>query len=210
MAENNTRRPKSSKRDRYMAALDNSNIMKPVDELKSLGHAQSDVINLNLKNTSTDSTISLVLGTPLGVSDTYENVPLYDTIQNHFIDNQASIEDNQGANANFIQLLNRRFLRYPVLFESMEIVIPSDTEVNNDQATTPIQRIFVPYNSAGDSQKISGSYVGRSTDKNFTQVLQEIAPVGEFTGIMYDVLPGANININIRLAGYSTSVMKMK
>lgn len=208
-----SKKPRSNSTDRYLSNVSKSGIVKNIDELKSLGRPQGKVINLVLKNETPedepDKDILIVFGTPLGISETYENVPVYDSLSNHFLDNQDYIVDNQGAGANFIQLLNRRFCRFPVLFKGMEIILPAETDANLLQATQPIEKVFVPYNSANDSQKVTGSYVSRDTDNNYAQILDEVVPVGEFVGIVYKLHTGASVNINIELAGHSETLMKL-
>jgi len=182
-----------------------------IDELKSVGRSQSDIITLSLANVTPKGKdpkdINLVFGTPLSVEEEYKFIPLYTTMTNHFLDNKNYIHDNQGELCNFLRLLNRRFLRHPVAFEQVQVIIPSDTEVNEAQASQPIKQIIAPLNSSQDSFQQSGAFVPRFKEYSGTFLLSKILPIGEFSGFSYLLKSGATINLNIQLAGVSQAVM---
>lgn len=184
----------------------NNDELLTVDELVLINRQNSDIITLQIVNTTPggeeDKDITIAFGTPLGVAEEYQNVPLYSTIPNHFLDNLDYLTDNQGAQVPFLRLLDRRFIRNPIIVQQIE-VITDDSAAGQTQATKQITMLEIPYNSATDSAKRIGAYVAKFTEFTATYLLNRMIPFGDFVGSLYDVVTDADVLFNIHIAGIS-------
>jgi hypothetical protein len=174
-----------------------------VDELKFQNKKNSELITLQLTNSSADRDINITFGTPLSVFEEYKKIPMYDTIVNHWLDNLASLTDNQGAEAPFLQLLNRRFLRKSAVILQMEIITPNN-EIGLGQRTEQTRRIYIPFNSVTDSSQEQTAFIPQYTEYNASLLLSKAAILGDFSGLIYKLRKSSTISINMTIGAIDT------
>jgi hypothetical protein len=180
------------------------------------GEQQSSMITLSLTSADADI-IPIPLGTPLGRVD---EVDFYPDLRPKLIVNLAAntiwadavvlanITDNQGVNATFLQAINRRFTRHGIYVNRLEVVTP-DTALGQQQKAVSIQKIVVPYNSASDACVRTGKFVPQYTEYTGADVLNsEGAVVDEFNGIIYPLLAGSTVNMNIYIDAIDAPTFK--
>ena len=186
------------------------------NELALMGDGQSNMITLQLNN-ATAEIIPIPLGTPLG-----SNVEQawYPNLQSNLIVGATGItwfdpvglavnSDNQGLGLTFLQAINSRFLRHAVYVSQIEVITP-DTALGQQQRSEKIRRIVIPYNSVDDSCIKTGKYVPQFTEYTATTMLDKKGAVlGDFHGILYNMLAGSTAQFNIYLQAIDTPTFKL-
>jgi hypothetical protein len=179
------------------------------------GEKQSDMITLTLTNGNAD-TVPLPLGTPLGRADEVDFYPdlrpkLTIGATGQIWTNPAELallSDNQGINLTFFQAINRRLTRHGVYVNRIEVVTP-DTALGQQQKAVSIQKIVVPYNSASDACVKTGKFVPQYTEYTGADILnKEGAVLDDFNGIIYPVLAGSTVNMNIYIDAIDAPTFK--
>lgn len=183
----------------------NQSELVTVDEMALINRQNSDLLTLQIINTAPappDRDITVAFGSPLGVAEEYQNVPLYASLTNFWLDHLNYLTDNQGAQVPFLRLINRRLLRHPIVVKQIEVITDNSAE-GQAQATKQLTLVEVPYNSASDSAKRTGAYVSKFTEFTATYLLNKIIPLGDFTGALYTVVADVDVLLNIHIAGIS-------
>jgi len=177
------------------------------------GESQSDMITLQLENTSADP-IPMPLGTPLGRADEVDFYPdLRPKLESGatgqiWAQLLANIEDNQGVNATFFQAINRRLTRHGIYAKRIEVVVP-DTPLGQQQKAVSIQKIVIPYNSASDACVRTGKFVAQYTEYTGADILNSSGAVlDEFNGIVYPLLAGSTVSMNIYIDAIDAPTFK--
>jgi hypothetical protein len=174
-----------------------------VCEMTLAGRKNSDVITLSLANVTPGSKsakdLNIIFGTPLSSPAFYDKVPLNSSIVNNFLDDLDYIWDNQGQNANFLQMLNERFRNNPIVIKQIEIIQAETSTANTAQAAQQMGRLVIPLNSATDSAEMGGKFIPQDTQFTGTYLLDQPITIGEFLGGKYKLVTGANILMNIYL-----------
>ncbi len=183
------------------ARANNTNVVA-VEELSCMGKQNSKMITLSVTNTGGAST--LIFGTPAGIADEYTAVPYAAGLDDIMFLNLATLADNQGANLPFLQLLNKRFVRTPIFVSHIEVITPN-TALGNSQKSESVSRFVVPYNSASDSQVISGAFVPQFTEYTAVTLLDAGIVLGEFSGFAYKLLENSQVKINIHIAAIDSN-----
>ncbi len=182
------------------------------DEASMSNVAQSKIITLDLTN-GTNSKKKFFFGTPL--SSQFE-APAIKAIWDQIPDdikwstkNQGDstsglelITDNNGADAEFYQEINKRFIRRPVLVDSITVITTSETQ----RSVSP-KKVNVPAN-IGDASENSMEFKGVYTEFNEVQLIFEPIALGDFTGISYEIGAGIQCKINFHLASIDSTVFK--
>lgn len=181
----------------------NGNKIVAVEEMSIVGKMNSRVITLELDNASAVTIYDIIFGTPLGIATEYLSVPLNTTFPNIMFTGLASLSDNQGLGLNFLQLLNKRFVRKPVYVSHVELITP-DTAKGQSQKSESIKYFEVPYNSASDSFVGNGKYIPVYTEYTAVSILTSGVMIGEFNGFAYRMLTQSNAKMNIYLAAIDT------
>ena len=174
-----------------------------VEEMSIAGKFNSNIITLELDNASAVNTYDIIFGTPLGIASEYLSVPLNTTFPNIMFTGLGDLSDNQGLGLNFLQLLNKRFVRKPVYISHIELITP-DTAKGQSQKSESIKYFEVPYNSASDSTVGNGKYIPVYTEYTAVSILTSGLIVGEFMGFAYRMLTQSNAKMNIFLAAVDT------
>ena len=182
------------------------------DEASMSNVAQSKIITLDLTN-GTNSKKKFFFGTPL--SSKFEapaikaiwdqiddDIKWSNKTQSNGSDGLPLIEDNNGANAEFYQEINKRFIRRPVLVDSITVVTTSETQ----RSVSP-KKVNVPAN-IGDASEMSMEFNGVYTEFNEVQLIFEPIALGEFTGISYQIGAGVQCKMNFHLAAIDSTVFK--
>lgn len=177
------------------------------------GESQSDMITLSLTNNNAD-TIPIPIGTPLGRVDEVDFYPdLRPKLEigatgQIWAQVLADIVDNQGANATFLQAINRRLTRHGIYVNRIEVVTP-DTALGQQQKAVSVQKIVVPYNSASDACVKTGRFVPQYTEYTGADILSKNGAVlDEFNGLIYPVLSGSTVNMNIYIDAVDAPTFK--
>ena len=170
-----------------------------IDELSINGSEQSKIITLPLKNTGTED-ITLVFGTPLGSIEEYQNVPMYNQIVNHYLDNLADLDGEEAVKR--LLNLNKRMLRHPVMIGQIEAITPDD--VNGiKQRSQKVTELTVPLNDI-DGVRKGGAYVPQNTFITGASLLNQVKTFGEFFGIAYILKANSEVNFNFYISGVDT------
>lgn len=177
-----------------------------IDELQAMNCQNSKIITLSVAN-GTGATASLVLGTPIGnplESDNYatEKTRIGNPIATD-APTSAAITDNRGVGATFIAGLNQRFMRNPIFVNNIKVVTDSDA-----QRQESVQVIEVPYNSASDSRLKAQEFIPVDTEYTGIVNANQGAVLGEFYGIVYDLLDGVTTKFNIEIAAHDVANFK--
>lgn len=168
------------------------------DELEAIGASNSDLITMEITNTGATDRL-IFLGTPLGVEDEYDKVPLYPSLGENMWTTPAEISDNQGANFPFLNLFNRRLVRHAMVVSQIEVVT-DDTALGKTQRSQPVSRVAVPYNSADDSCKHTGKFIAQDTEYTGANLLAKATVLGDFNGIYFTLKAGATVQMNMYVA----------
>ena len=173
-----------------------------IDEMRFAKMRQSEYITLTVINKDITKRAMLVFGTPLGDSQDYMKVPLDITASPNdfnFLDFASDkLTDNMGDGMNFLKLLNRRFLRHAVIATRIEVVT-NDDSYGQQQRQQQATLITVPLNSASDSQKLGGQYIPQYTEYTASQVISTPKILGDFTGVVYPILPAQAVDTHNRV-----------
>ena len=176
------------------------------DEASMSNVAQSKIITLDLTN-STNSKKKFFFGTPLSIDSEAASIKaIWDQIPQsekwNFPAAEGIITDNNGAEAKFYQEINKRFIRRPVLVDSITVVTTSETQ----RSISP-KKVNVPAN-IGDASEMSMEFKGVYTKFNEVQLIFEPIALGEFTGISYQIGAGVQCKMNFHLAAIDSTVFK--
>jgi len=186
-----------------------NNSIIAVEEMSIVGKINSRLITLKLKNNDAVNEYDIVFGTPIGIATEYLAVPFNTTIPNIMFNGLAQLEDNQGVGLNFLQLLNKRFVRKPVYISHVELIAPN-TAKGNSQKGESVKYFEVPYNSASDSSVGSGKFIPVYTEYTAVNILGSGVMVGEFNGFYYKMLTSSEVTMNIYLAAIDTPTFMFK
>lgn len=182
------------------------------NELALMKEGQSRMITLELTNNNA-SAIPIPFGTPLG--DAVEQA-FYPNVQANlrigggpaWYAALADLVDNQGVNATFLQAINKRFLRHAVYVSQIE-VITQDNALGQQQRAEGIKRIVIPYNSVDDSCIKTGKFVPQFTEYTATTMLDKSGAVlGDFHGLLYTLLAGSTVKLNMYIQAIDTPTFK--
>lgn len=165
----------------------------------------STFIRLALENNNATDNVNIVLGTPIGIATEYEAIPMSDNIPNIMFDYLADMSDNQGPGLNFLQQLNKRFVRNAVLLSYIEVIVPDNATGTAQKAISPTM-IEVPYNSASDSCVNSGLYNATFTEYTGVSILAQGYILSDFTGFYYEIPFGSKPKLNIHIAAIDNPV----
>ena len=179
------------------------NRLVAVEEMSIAGKSNSNHINLKLKNNSAVTEYDIIFGTPVGLADEYQAIPYSSTIPNIMFTGLADLEDNQGVGLDYLQELNKRFVRKPVYISHVELIAP-DTSKGQSQKSEVVRYFEVPYNSFSDSASFSGKYIPVYTEYTAVTILGAGVMVGEFMGFQYKLLTQSEVQMNIFLAAIDT------
>lgn len=197
------RKAVASMKNAVVSAKQRGNKIVAVEEMSISGKINSNVITLELDNASAVNTYDVIFGTPLGIASEYLSVPLNTTFPNIMFTGLGDLSDNQGLGLNFLQLLNKRFVRKPVYISHIELITP-DTAKGQSQKSESIKYFEVPYNSASDSTVGNGKYIPVYTEYTAVSILTSGLIIGEFMGFAYRMLTQSNAKMNIFLAAIDT------
>ena len=185
------------------------------DELALMGEGQSTMITLSLLNNNAFA-VAIPFGTPLGSAVEqawYPNLqpallasagssPWYDAIA------LPLLEDNQGASLTFLQAINARLVRHALYISQIEVITPNNA-LGESQRAENIRRIVIPYNSVNDSCIKTGKFVPQFTEYTATTMLDERGIVlGDFHGMLWNLLAGAEASLNIYIQAMDTACFK--
>ncbi len=190
-------------RNKVNAAKKGQNRIIALEEMTIAGKINSRYITLEVDNASAVTNYDLMFGTPLGIAAEYTAVPLNTSFPNIMFTGLADLSDNEGIGLNFLQLLNKRFVRKPVFVSHIEIITP-DTAKGNSQRTESVRYYEVPYNSSTDSTTAAGKYIPVYTEFTGVSILGNGVMIGEFSGFAYRILTQSNVKMNIFLAAIDT------
>ena len=183
------------------------------DEASMSNVAQSKIITLELTNNTSEKK-KFFFGTPLSIDSEAASIKaIWDQIPDGEKWNVINppgveglgleqIEDNNGNNAEFYQEINKRFIRRPVLVDSITVVTTSETQ----RSVSP-KKVNVPAN-IGDASEMSMEFKGVYTEFNEVQLIFEPIALGEFTGISYQIGAGVQCKMNFHLAAIDSTVFK--
>lgn len=180
-----------------------------VEEMSIVGRMNSHVITLELNNADAVNEYDIVFGTPIGLANEYAAVPFSSTIPNIMFNGLGVLSDNQGLGLDFMQLLNKRFVRKPVFISHIELIAP-DTAKGQSQKSETVKFFEVPYNSASDSASATSKYVPVYTEYTAITILGKGVMVGEFNGFYYKMLTQSSVKMNIHLAAIDTPTFMFK
>jgi len=169
----------------------------------------SNVITLELNNADAVVEYDIVFGTPVGIGSEYAAVPFSATIPNIMFGGLGVLSDNQGLGLDFMQLLNKRFVRKPVFVSHIELITP-DTAKGQAQKSETVKFFEVPYNSTSDSASATSKYVPVYTEYTAVTIVGKGVMVGEFNGFYYKLLTQSNVKMNIHLAAIDTPTFMFK
>lgn len=185
-------------------------------ELNLMGDGQSQMITLEITNASAE-VIPIPLGTPLGSNvevDWYPNLASNLVVGatgfpwNDPVNSLPVNSDNQGLGLTFLQAINARFLRHAVYVAQIEVITP-DTALGQQQRSEKVRRIVIPYNSVDDSCIKTGKFVPQFTEYTATTMLDKSGAIlGDFHGILYNMLAGSTAQFNIYLQAIDTPTFK--
>jgi hypothetical protein len=188
---------------KVVQAKRSGNKIVAVEEMSVAGKINSRYITLELNNASAVTAYDLIFGTPLGIADEYTAVPLNTTFPDIMFTGLADLSDNEGVGLNFLQLLNKRFVRKPVYISHIEVITP-DTAKGSSQRSESVRYFEVPYNSSSDSAIGQGKYIPVYTEFTGVTILGSGVMVGEFNGFSYRLLTQSEAKLNIHLAAIDT------
>jgi len=180
-----------------------------LEEMSIVGKKNSNLITLKLKNTDAVNPYDVVFGTPIGIGTEYLSVPFSSTIPNIMFNGLGVLEDNQGVGLNFMQLLNKRFVRKPVYISHIQVIAP-DNAIGQSQKSESVKYFEVPYNSSTDSSVATGKYIPVYTEYTAVNILGSGVMVGEFNGFYYTMLASSEVTMNIFLAAIDTPTFTFK
>lgn len=181
-------------------------------ELSLMREGQSSMITFELTNNNLNA-IPIPFGTPLGnvvEQAWYPNLQANLSIGAgpEWYAALADLVDNQGVNATFLQAINARFLRHAAYIAQVE-VITADTALGQAQRAEGIKRIVIPYNSVNDGCIKQGKFVPQFTEYTATTMLdKEGIVLGDFHGMLYTLLPGAKVSMNMYIQAIDTPCFK--
>ena len=178
-----------------------------VEEMGCAGSSNSKVITLQLANASVTETYNLVFGTPLGIANEYEAVPLQTAYPNLMFKGGGltDLSDNQGIGLKFLQLINKRLVRHACYISHIEVITPANA-LGNSQKSESVTRFTVPFNSASDTCTSAGNFVPQFTEYTGVTILDGGIVLGEFTGFIYNILPLSTMKLNIHIASIDAPV----
>ena len=181
-------------------------------DLSLMKEGQSKLITMTLLNNNI-ADCRIPFGTPLGSAGevdfyptaqanlTSGGLPRWDTIL-------ADLVDNQGANATFLQALNKRLLRHALYVAQVEVITP-DNALGQSQRAENITRMVIPLNSVTDSCVRAGAFVPQYTEYTGTLMFgEEGVVISDFHGFFYKLLAGSQVSMNFYLQAIDTPVFK--
>lgn len=159
------------------------------------GCSIGDIITLELENRSLVRK-TIFFGTPLSISEEAPSVKsIFDAIpeDNRWDSELNLLIDNNGEGANFLQQINRRFVRRPHAIKGMVVV-----SNNEDQREISPKMVEVPVN-LGDARSKSQEFKGVYTEFNEYDLVAKPTMLGDFCGVSYDLLAQTKVKINIHI-----------